>query len=163
MRPQANAFSRWETVRQKGWCRSAQKRAYLFIDKDQIWVQLFCFILRVVEVPESWNADTQPFTTISHHKTVDQCVTHLQVEEEVKQMGGRPLVKMPAPNLIASPNTTMRPMPRTMLSCKVKRTISVTRGLTSNTWCARPSCLRWNETRRGEEQKQLLSAQQCTL
>jgi hypothetical protein len=72
-------------------------------------------------------------------------------------MGGHPLVKMPAPNLIESPNTTVKPMPRTMLSCKVKRTISVTQGLTSNTWCARPSCLHRNVTRQGEER---LCAQQ---
>ena len=39
------------------------------------------------------------------------------------------LVKMPAPNLIASPSTTVRPMPRTMLSCKANKTTS-----THDTW-----------------------------
>jgi len=47
---------------------------------------------------------------------------------------GRSLVKMPAPNLIASPSTTVRPMPRTMLSCKVnrKRAISMARHLVAD-------------------------------
>jgi hypothetical protein len=39
---------------------------------------------------------------------------------------GTSLVKMPAPNLIASPSTTVRPMPKTMLRCKANRTISTT-------------------------------------
>jgi hypothetical protein len=37
---------------------------------------------------------------------------------------GMSLVKMPALNLIASPNTTVRPMPRTMLSYKANMTIN---------------------------------------
>ena len=38
---------------------------------------------------------------------------------------GRSFVKIPAPNLIASPSTTVRAMPRTMLSCKVERAITM--------------------------------------